>query len=211
MNGRRARGIIIDGDSDGNLITSNKIMMNSADGSYGASAGIRIRFGSDDNTVTNNIVDGTDSVYSFGLRLGGAEPNLPQSTGTNIYNNTFISPDRAVSIEDSGQANIYNNTITSNGGSAAYFYGADRSSAYQGYNRNVTFSGNVWMGRILFGGESGVLGSDNIKFCNGSLDTSDIVVASGIHNYTLESAACIDAPDAPDTSANVPPSAPRLY
>ena len=192
-----ARAILIDGDSDGNMVFNNLINLWSAHSSSDASPGIRICFGSDNNMIYNNEINSTGN-QSFAIRIGGREAvPLLQPTGNLIVDNTMTSATRVLSFEDAGPTLVYGNTITAQGvGLAAQFYGQNVTT-YDGYNQDIYFVNNIWTQgdtaewMVRFLGTASETASDNIRFCNGGLTVDDIVDASGVNTITFDASADI--------------------
>ena len=188
----QGRAIIIDGDSDGNYIFNNQIAMRSQHTQGDASAGIRLRFASDDNVIFSNHIEAHNGANSFALRVGGREPALPQPRSNIYHSNTLTSASRVIAIEDEGDALFYHNTLNASGGYAIYAYGNADNGAV---NQNLQFNFETIRGEIRF--NSIGLGSDGVLFCGSGLTDNQVVVGSGSANYTIQPDGCTFVPPSP--------------
>ena len=191
-----ARSILIDGDSDGNKIYRNTVNMTTQWSNASASAGIRVRYGSDNNIIYQNIIDASTGNSSYPLRLGG-DDGLGQPTGTVIHNNTLSSKTRVISIEEGSDIVFYNNTITPvDAGYALYFWCTSSQNC-----DNVSFNADQVNGDVLFTGINGQTGATNVAFCQ-SITADDINVSSGNHQYVISQNGC----PYPGVAIPMPPS-----
>jgi hypothetical protein len=180
-----ARAILIDGNSDNNRIYGNQIKMISRhDSNEDASAGIRVRFGSDNNLIYANTIDASGALNSFPIRLGGEDtrdgqfPTLTPPSNNVIHDNTLRSSSRVISLEDNGSdTSFYRNSVTATGNANAIYL--------NGIFRSITFSSDRIIGLIRLQD-----GSSNILFCGTTVKKSAIRIGHGMHNYQITNGRC---------------------
>ncbi|KAB7622864.1 right-handed parallel beta-helix repeat-containing protein [Alkalilimnicola sp. S0819] len=157
----KTRAILIDGNSDDNRVLDNKIRMNNQRNGNEASAGIRIRYGSDNTMVYRNDIDVSEGNYTIGLRIG-------ESGGYGVPRNTIVrdnrirSQMRAISVESGSDVVFYNNVAETTGPEWTYALYAYASSKLR-FNHD-RFQGSVRLSN----------GSRDISFCATGLQSSDI-------------------------------------
>jgi hypothetical protein len=178
MYGHNTRGIMMDGNSDSCNVHDNYIYMDVADvpsgGSESQSYGIRVRFGSDSNSIYNNTIMAVGGLTN-GICIGGAEAPPNQSPKNNyIYSNTITSNYYCVQIYDGtlDSTLFENNKYISTGSDPTIFARTDASATKQ-----ITFSSDTftWIGTyaVIF---NDFYGSpiDPILFLNCNIDTVDV-------------------------------------
>jgi hypothetical protein len=180
-----ARSILIDGDSDHNRIVGNRVTMMARHESGDASAGIRVRFGSDHNLVIQNKIDASKAVNSYPLRIGGEDtrggrfPELKVPSGNIFRENVLRSSSRVVSLEDNASKTaFFGNKIEAVGSRAVAVY-------VNGDFEETTFQGDVIKGPIEM-----VDGESETRFCDTNVTRSQIHIARGAHRFDLRSRAC---------------------
>lgn len=192
-----ARAILIDGDSDNNRIYRNRINMTSRHTTGDASAGIRIRFGSDHNLIYANTIDASKALNSFPIRLGGEDtrggqsPNLTPPANNIIHDNTLSSSSRVISLEDNGSdTHFYRNRVTAAANASAIYL--------NGEFHNITFSFDRIVGPVRFQD-----GNSNTLFCGTTVKNSGISVALGTHTYQITKGNCPYPKNAPTPPGNI--------
>ena len=198
----QARAILIDGDSDNNLVFRNRIVMTAQAATGDASAGVRIRYGSDNNVVHSNAIDASNALNSYPIRLGGEDtrggqfPRLTPPKGTILHNNSLKSRSRAVDLYDNaGPTHFYQNTIAGVGGDAHAIY-------LNGDVPSVSFSQDVITNA---GNPSAAVrlqdGASKISFCATNLTRANVSVATGKHELEFPAGECLF----PKSSGGQPP------
>jgi hypothetical protein len=179
-----ARAILIDGDSDNNRIYKNRINMISHHSGGDASAGIRIRFGSDNNLIYANIIDATKGLNAYPIRLGGDDtrsgqfPKYSPPANNVIHDNTLSSSSRVISLEDNGSdIHFYRNRVTAARGASAIYL--------NGIFRNITFSLDRITGPVRFQD-----GGSNTLFCGTAVTNVGISIGLGTHTYQITKGNC---------------------
>ncbi len=187
--GRNSRAILVDGGSDNNKIYSNVINITSQNQAGENSAGIRLRYGSSNNEIYGNTVDAANSSgICMPIRVGGNEGNgIPLN---NIFhNNTLSSQSYVISLEGASQnTDFYSDIINKIGeGYAINFYGTASELVL-----DTTFSHEVFSGSKLvrLSGIQGELSTSGIIFCQSMIESPDVFVGAGIHDWSISDGPC---------------------
>ncbi|KAB7622866.1 right-handed parallel beta-helix repeat-containing protein [Alkalilimnicola sp. S0819] len=179
------RAILVDGNSDDNTVYRNRIVMRSV-APGGASAGIRVRYGSDRTWVLENDIDTREAREAFPLRIGGSD-GLGIPAGTVVRGNQLRSASRALSVEEGADVRFYDNLMESSGGYAAYLAGP---------SHGLSFNQDRFQGSVHLVGEV-----SDVSFCATNVTAGDISEGSGSHDYRFSEGDCgypaATAPKAP--------------
>lgn len=187
----QARAILIDGDSDNNLVFRNKIVMTAQTATGDASAGVRIRYGSDNNVVHSNDIDASTALNSYPIRLGGEDtrggrfPRLTPPKGTILHHNTLKSRSLAVDLYDNaGPTHFYQNTIAGVGPEAhAIYLNGDFPSVSFSHDVITNASNPAAAVRLQDG-------SSKISFCGTNLTRANVSVGTGRHQLEFPPGEC---------------------
>lgn len=184
ISGTHARGILIDGDSDDNLVTGNYIVSTTTIDDGNALRGITIRFGSDRNLVTNNTIN-IDSPNGYALGLGGGNATHSQPAGNLITFNSLSARSAAVRIEDGADYSFANNDIIGLGTSRSFELWCGNNSLCD----RIDFSFDHFEGPVRLTGAN-ANSSSEILFCDTNLAQQDISVGTGNHEFSFSSSNC---------------------
>jgi hypothetical protein len=206
VSGYYSRAVLLDG-SNSNVISYNTITYDSAPSTTVASdetsSGIRLRFSSSYNVVSNNNVD-TTGYAAVGIRIGGTEPvpgHTTRPSGNVITSNTFQSATRAVTIEEGADTSFVGNTITntSPAGIAIYVYDTTgtpnihfNGDKISGFNTSLCGTTNCL---VLFASNV-----SNFTFCGIPISQSQITALPGMTINMAINATCPPAPSAPSNT-----------
>lgn len=181
----KGRGILVDLESSRAFVFRNTVTINGEPppGVVETSAGIRVRFGSNDTVIAENVIDASGADLGVGIRIGGSEGARENPTGTKLSGNRVTATFRALEITEDGHLVSHDNTYEN-------VAGAD---AVRMQDIGSELLDDILMARDTVTGDFTLQGGpmENITFCDVAL-TGAINRDEAQHSIAITSAPCGD-------------------